>query len=564
MQAKNWKLISVDQTAVDALQSALKIHPVLCEILVQRGIKTFDEAKHFFRPSLTDLHDPFLMKDMDMAVNRIIEAIGNGEKILIYGDYDVDGTTSVALVFLFLKNIYANIDYYIPNRYKEGYGISFQGIDFAAANNFSLIIALDCGIKAVDKVAYASEKNIDFIICDHHEPGDELPQAVATLDPKRKDCSYPYKELSGCGVGFKLLQALALQQSLPSATIEELLDLVAVSIASDIVPINGENRILAFYGLKKLNENPTLGLKAIKEVSGLSTAVVDVNTVVFSLGPRINAAGRVDDAKHAVTVLINDEANFLSSENAKMLQDFNEERKNLDKQITEEALAEIEKEQYKNRKSTVLYNENWHKGVIGIVASRLIDVQYKPTIILTLSDGKVTGSARSIKGFDLYEAIYSCKDYLIQFGGHKFAAGLTMQPEQVENFATAFEKIAQAQLTAEMMVPEIMVDVELPLEEISETLFNILEQMAPFGPENMRPVFMTKNLCDSGWSKIVKDEHLRISVRMKNGKIIDGIGFGLAKKWEAVDRNNFALCYQLQMNEWNGNRNLQLLIKDIK
>lgn len=564
IQQKKWRILPSDESAVDKLQKELRIHPVVCRLLVQRDIYDFDSARHFFRPSLADLHDPFLLKDMDKAVNRLTTAIANGEKILVYGDYDVDGTTSVALVYLFLKQFHSAIDYYIPNRYKEGYGISTEGIDYAAANQFSLVIALDCGVKAIDKINYANQKNIDFIICDHHQAEAEIPNAVAVLDPKRLDCTYPYKELSGCGVGFKLMQAFALQQGIADSKLMELIDLVAVSIASDIVPITGENRILAYFGLKKLNENPINGLKLLKEIAGLKEATADIAAVVFSIGPRINAAGRVDDAKHAVTVLINETDNYLASENAKQLQSFNEERRNIDKQITDEAMAILAGAEYAQKKSSVLYNENWHKGVIGIVASRLIDAYYKPTVLLTLSDGKVTGSARSIKDFDLYEAIFACREHLIQFGGHKFAAGLTMLPENVPAFIRAFEKVAQAQITDSMLIPEIVIDAELPLEEINLSLYNIIEQMGPFGPENMRPIFIARQLKDSGWSKAVKEEHLKLSVRMKNGQLIDGIGFGLAEKFNTIDKNNFEICYQIQLNEWNGNTSLQLNIKDIK
>lgn len=564
IQQKKWRILPSDESAVNKLQKELRIHPVVCRLLVQRDIYDFDSARHFFRPSINDLHDPFLLKDMDKAVNRLTTAIANGEKILVYGDYDVDGTTSVALVYLFLKQFHSAIDYYIPNRYKEGYGISTEGIDYAAANQFSLVIALDCGVKAIDKINYANQKNIDFIICDHHQAEAEIPNAVAVLDPKRLDCTYPYKELSGCGVGFKLMQAFAIQQGIADSKLMELIDLVAVSIASDIVPITGENRILAYFGLKKLNENPINGLKLLKEIAGLKEATADIAAVVFSIGPRINAAGRVDDAKHAVTVLINETDNYLASENAKQLQSFNEERRNIDKQITDEAMAILAGAEYAQKKSSVLYNENWHKGVIGIVASRLIDAYYKPTVLLTLSDGKVTGSARSIKGFDLYEAIFACREHLIQFGGHKFAAGLTMLPENVPAFISAFEKVAQAQITDSMLIPEILIDAELPLEEINLSLYNIIEQMGPFGPENMRPIFIARQLKDSGWSKAVKEEHLKLSVRMKNGQLIDGIGFGLAEKFATINKNNFEICYQIQLNEWNGNTSLQLNIKDIK
>lgn len=561
---KRWTLLPAHEVKVAALQESLQVHPALCRLLVLRGIETYDEAKAFFRPSLNSLHNPFLMKGMHYAVNRITDAIANGEKILIYGDYDVDGTTSVATVFSFFRSIYANLDYYIPNRYTEGYGISTQGIDFAAENNFALIIALDCGIKSNDKVDYAKSKGIDFIICDHHTPGAEAPNAIAVLDPKQNDCPYPYKELSGCGIGFKLIQAFAQQQGLPVEQVYQYLDLVCVSIASDIVPITGENRILAYHGLQKINTSPCKGIKALIGVASLYKRL-DISDIVFIVGPRINAAGRIDDAKHAVKLLIAEE-DVLSDGHADTLDQLNQERKDLDKSITAQALDIIaNNESLLTQKSTLLYDEKWHKGVIGIVASRLIEHYYRPTIVLTLSDGKVTGSGRSVKGFDLYEAIYECREHLIQFGGHKFAAGLTMLPENVTAFANAFEEVVAARITPQQQVPEIEIDAEIILDDITQKFYNVIKQMAPFGPGNMKPVFLSRNLRDSKWSKLVKEEHIKFSIRKPHkGDNIDGIGFGLAHKYNIVKEGLFDLCYQIEENEWNDKTTLQLMVKDVR
>lgn len=561
---KRWVVKQADSEKVNALQLALKISPVVCNLLVQRGIETFEQAKAFFRPSLDDLHDPFLMKDMDHAINRITMAIANNEKILIYGDYDVDGTTAVATVYSFFKEFYSNLEYYIPNRYTEGYGISTKGIDYAAEHNFTLIIALDCGIKSNDKVDYANEKKIDFIICDHHNPGHEIPRAVAVLDPKRTDCTYPYKELSGCGIGFKLIQAFSLQQGIPLEKAFQYLDLLCLSIGADIVPITGENRILAFHGLNKLNTNPVTGLRHLKEISGVQKTM-DITDVVFILGPRINAAGRIDDAKHAVKLLIAEDIDYGSEANALQLNRYNTERKDLDRSITAHALEIIgADDKLINRKSTVLFNPAWHKGVIGIVASRLTDTYYRPTIVLTESDGKVTGSARSVKNFDLYEAIYECKDLLIQFGGHKFAAGMTMQPENVEAFSLKFEEVVTGRITEEQLVPELEIDAEIELSDITPKFFSIIQQMAPFGPENMKPVFVTKQVSDNGWSKIVKLDHVKFSVKKKDSAVIDGIGFGLAPKFEMIKSGPFDIVYQIDENEWQGNVRLQMMVKDVK
>ena len=562
---KRWTLRPADEMKVAALHQSLSVHPALCRLLVLRGIETYDEAKAFFRPSLDSLHDPFLMKGMANAVNRITDAIAAGEKILIYGDYDVDGTTSVAVVFSFFRTIYSNLDYYIPNRYTEGYGISTKGIDFASENNFSLIIALDCGIKSNDKVDYAKSKGIDFIICDHHTPGDEAPAAVAVLDPKQDDCTYPYKELSGCGIGFKLIQAFAQQQGIPKEKVFQYLDLVCVSIASDIVPITGENRTMAYHGLQRLNTSPCKGLKSLIGVASLYKRL-DISDIVFIIGPRINAAGRIDDGKHAVKLLIAEDEGLTSDDDADTLQKLNQERKDLDKTITEHAMDMIGTDDTMlKRKSTVLYHEHWHKGVIGIVASRLIENYYKPTIVLTLSDGKVTGSGRSVKGFDLYEAIYECRDHLIQFGGHKYAAGLTMLPEKVQDFSDAFEKIVAARITPEQQIPEIEIDAEISLDEINPKFYSIIQQMAPFGPGNMKPVFLSKHLRDSKWSKLVKEEHIKFSIRrIQKGDTIDGLGFGLGYKYNMVKEDFFDICYQIEENEWNDKVSLQMMVKDVR
>lgn len=558
-----WALKQTDEEKVKALHETLKVHPVLCDLLVKRGIETYEEAKKFFRPELSELHDPFLMKDMDRAVNRITDAISRNEKILIYGDYDVDGTTAISTVYLFFKEFYPNLDYYVPHRYTEGYGISFKGIDYAAENDFKLIIALDCGIKSNDKVDYANEKGVDFIICDHHNPGTEIPKAIAVLDPKREDCNYPYKELSGCGVGFKLIQAFAQQNGIPAEACYKYLDLVCVSIGADIVPITGENRILAFHGLKKVNENPLPGLKRLIEVAG-KEGKMDIMNAVFILAPRINAAGRMDDARHAVKLLICDDEDLDTELHADNLNKFNTDRKDLDRSITLSALDMIAADPVMlNRKSTVVFNPGWHKGVIGIVASRLTETHYRPTIVLTESDGKVTGSARSVKGFDLYEAIYECRELLIQFGGHKFAAGLTMQPENVTAFAERFDAVVCERITDEQLIPELDIDAELQLDDITPRFYGIIQQMAPFGPGNMRPVFVSRNVKDSGWSKIVKEEHIKFSIKQKGNTVMDGIGFRLADKYAMVKTGPFDIAYQIDENEWQGNIRLQMLVKDV-
>jgi single-stranded-DNA-specific exonuclease len=561
--SKRWKFLQCDPEMQTSLSAQLNIHPVLSRLLLQRGIQTFEEARDFFRPSLQKLHDPFLMKDMDRAVERISRALSAGEKILVYGDYDVDGTTSVAMMFSFLQQLTPQVDYYIPNRYTEGYGVSFQGIDFAEKEGFSLIISLDCGIKSADKVQYALEKQIDFVICDHHMPDITLPAAAAVLDPKRTDCLYPYKELSGCGVGFKLIQALCSSLKLPEDTAYAWLDLICTSIAADIVPITGENRILAFHGLKKLIQQPTPGLKTLLAAAGLKRDP-DITDVVFILAPRINAAGRMEDARHAVRLLIGAEPGLME-QYADRLNDFNRDRKDLDRAITQQALQRIQDDPaLQNKRSTVLWQADWHKGVLGIVASRLTETWYRPTIVLTESEGKLMGSARSIRDFDLYEALYACREHLTQFGGHKFAAGLSLPVENVEAFQQQFEAVVRARTTDDMFIPEIEVDAELPTEAISKSFYSIVQQLAPFGPGNMKPQFVSRGLVDTGYSRLLKNQHLKLSVKNATGKTFDGIAFGQPTWLEVVKQGPVDVLYQLEENEWNGQVNLQWMIKDIR
>lgn len=568
---KRWVLLPTGNSeTIQKLAGELNIHPILAQLLVQRGVNTFDEAKHFFRPSLDDLHDPFLMKDMDKAVERISNAILNKDKILVYGDYDVDGTTAVSLVYTFLHNQYVNVEYYIPDRYKEGYGISLQGIDYAKENGYNLIIALDCGIKSIDKIDYANKLGVDFIICDHHRPGSELPDAVAVLDPKRTDCEYPYKELSGCGVGFKLIQAIAQQKGIQFDDLTQYLDLVAVSIAADIVPITGENRILAFYGLKLLNENPRPGFKAILELSNFKKDEITVNDVVFLIAPRINAAGRIESGKSAVELLVskNDNVAGLLGDG---INEHNLKRKDLDASITEHALQLIEEsEDHRYRKSTVLYNSAWHKGVIGIVASRLTEKYYRPTIVLTKSNDEnnmVSGSARSVKDFDVYNAIESCSDLLEQFGGHMYAAGLTMKEENVPAFIERFEEVVSSTIEDRMLVREVEIDAELNLNDINQKFFNILKQFAPFGPGNMSPIFKSSNLRDNGRGKVVGNNHLKLTLVQHEDyeSTFDGIAFQLGHHHPQVEQQDaFEIVYHIEENNFNNRTTLQLNIKDLK
>jgi len=568
---KRWVLIPKGNSeTIQKLSEELNIHPILSQLLVQRGINTFEEAKNFFRPSLSDLHDPFLMKDMDKAVERISNAILNKQKILVYGDYDVDGTTAVSLVYTFLHNQYVNVSYYIPDRYKEGYGISIQGIDYAKENNYDLIIALDCGIKSVDKIDYANTHGIDFIICDHHRPGSTLPAAVAVLDPKRTDCDYPYKELSGCGVGFKLIQAISQQKGISFSDLEQYLDLVAVSIAADIVPITGENRILAFHGLNFLKLNHRPGFKAILDLSNFKKDEITVNDVVFLIAPRINAAGRIESGNSAVELLVskNDNVAGLLGDG---INEHNLKRKDLDASITEHALQLIEEsEDHKYRKSTVLYNSAWHKGVIGIVASRLTEKFYRPTIVLTKSNDEnkmVSGSARSVKDFDVYNAIESCSDLLEQFGGHMYAAGLTMKEENVQAFIERFEEVVATTIEDRMLIREVEMDAELNLMDITPKFFNVLKQFAPFGPGNMSPIFKSTSVRDNGRGKVVGNNHLKLSLVQHDDYqlTIDGIAFQLGHHHNQVEQKDvFDIVYHIEENNYNNRTTLQLNIKDLK
>jgi single-stranded-DNA-specific exonuclease len=538
----------------------------LTNILIQRGIKTLTEAKHFFRPDLAHTHDPFLMQDMEKAVERIEKAISNNEKILVFGDYDVDGTTSVALVFSYLSNFYNNLGYYIPDRYAEGYGISFKGIDYAEQNNFSLIIALDCGIKANEKVDYANKKGIDFIICDHHQPGDKIPNAIAVLDPKRTDCNYPYKELSGCGVGFKLMQAWSKKAKKDEQLLNTYLDLLAISICADIVPITGENRIYTYFGLQIINNNPRHGVKAMINVAKIKKELTTMD-VVFTIAPRINAAGRLNSGNKAVELLVSeneeDAIDFGASIN-----DLNTDRKDIDKQITIEALQIIEDDQlFAQKTTTVVYKSDWHKGVVGIVASRLIETHYRPTIVLTESNGKITGSARSVKDFDLYNAIDACSDLLEQFGGHKYAAGLTLKPENLEAFSTRFNEVVTAQIEDYMLVPQLTIDDELPLSEINPKFVRVLNQFGPFGPGNMRPVFVSHQVfCEENVYK-VGENHLKMNVFQEanpNHKLAC-IGFNLGSYIDEIASGvPFSIVYNIEENRWNNSTTIQLNIKDIR
>ena len=554
-----------DSETVSHLAKALSIDEPVARLLVQREIDTYEKAKTFFRPSLDNLHDPFLMKDMDLAVARIEQAIAQGENILVFGDYDVDGTTSVALMSSYLETIHPQIATYIPDRYAEGYGVSYKGIDYAADNDMTLIIALDCGVKAIDKVAYAKEKGVDFIICDHHRPGDQLPDAVAILDPKRDDCDYPYDELCGCGVGFKLISAIALSRKQNFNDLIPYLDLVATAIGSDIVPITGENRILAYHGLNVINQAPRAGFQAIiKQVKKETLTITDV---VFIIGPRINAAGRMVHGNHAVT-LLRETDEQTASKYAAEIEQYNADRKEADKSITQQALDQIVAHNEETRKTTVVFQEDWHKGVIGIVASRLIETYYRPTLVFTKSGDTYAASARSVKGFDVYNALHECAEFIEQFGGHKYAAGLTLLPEHYEGFKAKFEEVVAASCDERLLIPEILLDAEINLADITPKFYRILKQFAPFGPHNMSPTFMTKNLTDTGYGKKVGADqtHLKASVTQNNrGQRIGCIGFNLGDKYDLIsDKKPFMAAYSLDENEWNGDVRLQLRLKDIK
>jgi single-stranded-DNA-specific exonuclease len=569
MMEKRWVVKEKgDIAVVKHLAGALGVSESLANLMAQRNISSVDEANAFFNPSLEYLHDPFLMKDMNIAVDRLSTAIKKNERILVYGDYDVDGTTAVALMYSFLKDQYSNVEYYIPDRYKEGYGVSFQGLDFAYQNNCKVVITLDCGIKAVEKVKYARSKGLDVIICDHHYPGDEIPKAVAVLDPKQPSCSYPYKELSGCGVGFKLIHAYSRVHGIPFSEIAHYLDLVAVSIASDIVPITGENRVMAYFGLKRLNESPRTGLKEIIRESEVTKALT-IEDVVFKIGPRINAAGRMETGSKAVDLLVSSDTR-LATGISKEINNFNIERRSVDRIITTEAMRMIAEDQRTvNSRTTVLYNPNWKKGVIGIVASRLIETYYRPTVILTESNGFATGSARSVQGYDLYQAIESCSDLLESFGGHMFAAGLTLKKENIRPFMERFEQYVNSTITEEQLVPRIFIDTELSFSEINEDFFKTMSQFQPFGPENMSPVFVSRNVFDTGSGRMVgsSGEHLKLDLCQESTgqKSFSAIAFSQADHFEYIKGGNpFDICYSLEMNEFRGNRNLQLNVRDIK
>lgn len=574
MLKNRWEIAPpANQDKVKELTKALNVPKIIADLLINRGVDSFDKAKNYFRPQISSLHDPFLMEDMSIAVDRINLALENEEKILVYGDYDVDGTTSVALVYSYLKELTNNIDHYQPDRYTEGYGVSFQGVEYAKENNFSLVIALDCGTKAVDKVDKANEYGIDFIIADHHTAGEELPKAKAILNPKKETCNYPYKELCGCGIGFKLIEALAIKNNFNKDRVYELLDLVAIAIGADIVPITGENRVLAYYGLKRIAKTKRVGIKTMLELAN-KTGDITISDLVFTVAPRINAAGRIDSARNAVELILSDSEKDAKSW-GEIVNNYNNERKEIDKDITAEALRLIEEDALFNRKkSTVLSSPKWHKGVVGIVASRVIESYYKPTIILVEADGLASGSARSVKGFDVYEAINNCAHLLDRFGGHKYAAGLSLKLENLEQFKLEFEAAVQSKITQEQETPILRIDGELTPKDFEldspdtsfPKFYRLLKQMAPFGPQNMTPVFVMKGLVDSGFSKIVGDNHLKFSIKPQNGsKVFNGIGFGLGEELEGVKSGKeFNVAFQLNENNYFGEPELQFLVKGVQ
>lgn len=567
MVEKRWNYKKLPSSEiVDTLSKELGVSYEIATLLGQRGVGTFDEAKHFFRPSLSDLYDPFLMADMTIAVERLSKAVEQNEKILIYGDYDVDGTTSVAMFYGFLqKYIHQNIEFYIPDRYAEGYGVSQKGIEYAAENGFALIVSLDCGIKSIDKVAWAKEHGVDFIICDHHRPGDELPDAVAVLDPKREDCLYPFKELTGCGVGFKLLQAYCQVKDIDVNLLLPYLDLVVTSISCDIVPIVGENRVLAFYGLQQLNTNPRTGLKALIKSASLE-GKMDITKVVFGLGPRINAAGRIRHAYDAVDLMLSEDEQK-AEEFARVIGQHNTDRKGLDSSITAEALEMIaQNSDLVAAKSTVLFNEAWHKGVIGIVASRCIEKYHRPTIILTESHGNAAGSARSVPGFDVYDAIEECSEHLIQFGGHTFAAGLTLELNQIDNFKRKFEEVVSRKILQEQLSPLIEIDLALPLSAITDKFHRIMSQMSPFGPQNMTPVFVSHKVKLYGAPIKMKEKHLKFQAFQEGSAAFTCVGFGMVEDFfdKLLEVQTCSICYTIEINEWQGKKSFQLMLKDIK
>lgn len=566
MLKKKWVPIPADETLIQQLNEGLKVNPIVSRLLVQRGIETFEEAKTFFRPSLEHLHDPFLMKDMDKAVERVLQAINNNEKILLYGDYDVDGTTCVALMHTFLSRINGNeqIEYYIPDRHKEGYGISDEGIAYAHAHHFDLIIAMDCGIQAIEKVAKANALGVDFIICDHHLPSEELPGACAVLDPKREDCDYPFKELSGCGVTFKLVQAVSLAQGYSEELWNDLFDLLVISIGCDIVKMTGENRTLAYFGLQQINQKTArIGIQSLIEKSGKDYPV-SIGDLVFGAGPMINAAGRLSDAKEAVRLLLATDSKA-ADDLAVSLSVKNLKRQEEDRGITKEAIQLFESiYNYKEKKSIVLCQSHWHKGVVGISASKIVDKYHRPTIILTEVDGMAVGSARSVAGFNIHHAISECADLLENFGGHTFAAGLSMKKENLEAFQNRFEEVVASSIQPQELEPRIHVSGELNFDEISFKLWNIIKQFAPFGPGNRRPIFVTRNVQDTGSSRIVKKEHLKLSVQQNNSPVMNGIGFWMAAYYERIAASDFDICYVLETNHWKGKTTLSINLKDVQ
>ena len=557
-----WKQIPANDQKIKELHNELKIHPVLCQLLVQREITDSEAIHHFFNPDLSDLYDPFLMRGMASAVSRIRHAINKNENILLYGDYDVDGTTSIALLFSFLKKYHTNLDYYVPDRYKEGYGISMEGIDYASQNDVNLIIAVDCGIKAVDQVEEAQKRNIDFIILDHHMPGPELPNAVAVLDPKQPSCEYPYKELSGCGIAFKLVQGISHHQQISQEEIFSLLDLVVVSIACDIVPMTGENRIMAYYGLKKINRNPRLGLRALIKQNDRNKPLT-ISDIVYGIGPMINAAGRMADARQSVKILLAED-DFIAAEYASQLDDLNNQRKKFDKKIIQEAEVLIDElVDLNTQKSIVLYQAHWHKGVVGIAASRIVEKYNRPAIIMTESNNEIVGSARSIPGFDIYNAIKSCDDLLINFGGHKHAAGLKLTSEKLKLFSNRFETIVSEASPLAAEEAEILISAEIQLEEITPTFWNHLKRFAPFGPQNRNPVFVSRKVSDTGFSKKLKNKHLRLAIQQQGSQVFYGIAFNQGDAYEKIKKAPFDVCYNLQENHWQGKTTIQLQVKDI-
>lgn len=560
---KRWKVLDAGPEKVITLQEKLKINEVICKILVQRGFDTFDKARDFFRPQLSMLHNPWSMKDMDKAVDRVMKAINQKEKFLIYGDYDVDGTTAVAAVYQFINDFYDQTEFYIPHRYKEGYGVSKQGIDYAKENGFTLIISLDCGIKSIDLIAYAKSLGIDFIICDHHLSDTDLPAAVAILNPKQPGCNYPYKELCGCGVGFKLMTALAQKLHLPDESYLRYTDLLATAIAADIVPMTGENRVMAYFGLQRVNKNPCNGIKALMQLAGVQKEMFITN-LVFIIAPRVNAAGRMDDAKKAVQLFIEKDCDK-ALEFAEMLHINNTDRRTADLTITGEALAMIgEDELMTNRKSTVVYQEHWHKGVVGIVASRLIESYYRPTIVLTRSGEVAAGSARSVAGFNLYEAIHACKEHLLGYGGHFAAAGMTLLPQNIEAFSQKFEQVVSETILPDSLTPVLIIDAEVSFKELTLSFYNIIHQMEPYGPENMRPVFMVKNVMDSGHSTLIKEQHIKFCLKQNNCSF-KGIGFNMAEKFHLIEsKKPLDVVFTLEENEWNGQKMLQLKVHDFR